>query len=653
MGDLIFCRFAECGGIMDNSIKSDLLLVGIKAAYMLSTDEDNFLVYEHVGNYLYTELCQYYGIDLLYLYVIDEKGESFQQEVICDKFSTIQGYDLIPVEQYKTRDIITEIAKSEDEVFVYTIFPLYYKDQVIGLMELHSIKELEEDFKQSISQLCDTLTVGIRNRILTRAGLQQKQSIDMIIEVTKYLHVITDVDKLVENFARLVVKYMQFDRVTLFMFDENDKVAFGKCIDYRDRVHEITDIPELPELDGKPKPLSGLSGYWFPLATNTRKVGIALFDNIYSCVPFPEWTNDVLLSLCNQFAVAVENIDLFKRVQYTARRDKLTKLYNRAYLEEIMGELEHHLLLSIIFGDVNGLKITNDVFGHLVGDKILVGIAETLQSVCDDNAVIARWGGDEFIIILPHTSYEATGAICNKIGQACEKASVYAVPISITLGYETKNSEQDDITSVLKKAEDMMYYNKQIEREQFNFNFIESLKKFLNSRCDEGDTHIEALTNLAFKFGIIIGLSDFEKNNLKCLCEFHDIGKIGVSRNIIMKEDKLSLAEWDIMKKHSSTGSRIAHSFPGLKLIEDEILSHHERWDGTGYPDGKRALEIPKLSRIFAILDAYVVMTQGRPYKKAISHEEAINEIEAGAGTQFDPSLARLFVRAFRDGLGY
>lgn len=637
---------------MEDTLTKDLLSVGIQAASMLSTDEDNFLVYEHVGNYLYNELSKLNQIYLINLYVIDERGEFFQQEVTCDQYGLMQGYDVIPVEHFIDLSITTEEIKTESNELIYTTIPLAYKNKAIGILELHS-HDLTETFIEGLKKLCTALALGVNNRLLTIGNLLQKQSIDMITDVTKSLNIITEVDDLILSFSRTIVNYMLFDRVTIFLYGDKNEIISGRCIDYKGQELSVKYFPQLPDIDDKPTLLSGLSGCWFPLSTSTKKVGVVLFDNIYSSGPFPEWNNDILLTLCNQFAIAVENIYLFKRVQHTARRDKLTNLYNRAYLEEMMDELSSHMPVSIIIGDVNGLKVTNDVFGHLEGDKILLEISNILQSICAQDAIIARWGGDEFLAILPNTGNEAAGITCNNIQNACEKETSHVIPISITLGYETRVTDKDDMVTVLKKAEDMMYYNKQIEREQFNANFVESIKSRLINHCDEGKAHIDALMNLAFKFGIILGLSEYERKNLNTLCLFHDIGKIVIDEDILKTDRELTSQEWEIITKHSTMGSRIAHTFPELKLIEDEILCHHEHWDGTGYPNGKRTLEIPKLSRIFAIFDAYAVMTQGRPYQKAYTHEAAIKEIEAKAGIQFDPSLARLFVKSFKDGIGY
>jgi HD-GYP domain-containing protein (c-di-GMP phosphodiesterase class II) len=124
----------------------------------------------------------------------------------------------------------------------------------------------------------------------------------------------------------------------------------------------------------------------------------------------------------------------------------------------------------------------------------------------------------------------------------------------------------------------------------------------------------------------------------------HDIGKIGIDNSILNKPGKLSKNEWEIMKKHSEIGYRIAMSSPELEPIAEYILAHHERWDGNGYPQGLKGEEIPLLSRILAVVDSYDAMTEDRVYRKAMTHQAAIEEIKKNAGTQFDPNIAQIFI---------
>ncbi|MGM0653479.1 MAG: HD-GYP domain-containing protein, partial [Bacillota bacterium] len=148
----------------------------------------------------------------------------------------------------------------------------------------------------------------------------------------------------------------------------------------------------------------------------------------------------------------------------------------------------------------------------------------------------------------------------------------------------------------------------------------------------------------AIKIGEKLGLPETELNRLKLLVMLHDIGKINIPREILTKEGSLSPEEWKLVKQHPETGYRIAHTTEEFAHVAEDILAHHERWDGTGYPNGLKKEKIPLLARITAVADAYEVMTNGRPYKEPMTKEEIVKEVKRCAGKQFDPELVEIFL---------
>ncbi len=336
-------------------------------------------------------------------------------------------------------------------------------------------------------------------------------------------------------------------------------------------------------------------------------------------------------------------------IKFLNFHDNLTGLYNRAFFEEELRRIDqtNQLPLSLIIGDVNGLKLANDIFGHYSGDKLLIKIANILTEVCNPNNIIARWGGDEFAVILPRTSNQAALEVCEQIKRRCGREPKEPLQLSIALGTSTKESSAQDINLVLKDAEDLMYRHKLLEGKSVRNSLIASLEKTLFERNLETEEHAQRLLNIASKLAAAMGLSSSETDELKLLAILHDIGKIGVPDGILLKPGGLTPEEWREMQKHPEIGCRIAQSSPELSHIADLILSHHERWDGTGYPRGLQGDQIPKLARIISIIDTYDVMTHSRPYKEAVSHEEAIKEIIRCSGRQFDPEITQVFVRIF------
>jgi HD-GYP domain-containing protein (c-di-GMP phosphodiesterase class II) len=153
------------------------------------------------------------------------------------------------------------------------------------------------------------------------------------------------------------------------------------------------------------------------------------------------------------------------------------------------------------------------------------------------------------------------------------------------------------------------------------------------------------MTKIAFDFAQTLNLSNSDQNRLTVLATLHDIGKINIDEKILMKNGSLNDEEWTAVKKHSEYGYKIAKSSEEFAEVADDILSHHEKWDGSGYPNGLKGEDIPYLARIISIIDAYDVMTNDRPYSKAISNKEALKEIKRCAGSQFDPNLAEVFIQ--------
>jgi diguanylate cyclase (GGDEF)-like protein/putative nucleotidyltransferase with HDIG domain len=380
--------------------------------------------------------------------------------------------------------------------------------------------------------------------------------------------------------------------------------------------------------------------FGFYIFGNTKEKGICDSKKIEYINIFTEVINRAI----------AKNLDE-KKIEMLTYYDSLTGLYNRRFFEEEMKRLDtvRNLPFSILIADLNGLKIINDSYGHEKGDQILVQAAQILKESLREEDILARQGGDEFAVLLPNTKAKAAERIEKRIKEKCKKTNNNPLPVSIALGTATKEHAEQDIEEVLKKADDRMYKNKLSESRSSKSNIVQGLINILNSKSNETKEHSLRMTKIAFDFAQKLNLSNSDQNRLSVLATLHDIGKINIDEKILKKNGSLNEEEWAAVKKHSEYGYKIAKSSEEFAEVADEILAHHERWDGSGYPNRLQGEEIPYLARIITLVDAYDVMTNDRPYKKAVSEKEALQEIKACAGSQFDPNLVESFIEIIKD----
>lgn len=371
--------------------------------------------------------------------------------------------------------------------------------------------------------------------------------------------------------------------------------------------------------------------------------------NVWHTMALHKKNNNWLITQIHMSSPFIEETIFNKTptLRYHSFHDPVTGVYNRLFFELEVERLDtvRQLPLSIIIGDVNCLKITNDAFGHQEGDRLLRTISGIMHSVCRKEDIIARWGGDEIVILLPQTPCETARNICDRISQKCLEDDSGVIKPSISLGYATKTNMDQTSKEILREAEEMMYRNKLMEGRNAKSYLITLLKKKLAEHTFETEAHCNRLKCYCELLCSEMKISEGEAETLLKLTLLHDIGEIGVPDTILMKPDALDDIEWTAVKRHPEIGYRIISAIPATASIADYIISHHERWDGSGYPQGLKGDSIPQVSRIFAVIDAYESMINDRPYRKAMSTDSALSEIDRCIGTQFDPQCVQEFLR--------
>ena len=332
-----------------------------------------------------------------------------------------------------------------------------------------------------------------------------------------------------------------------------------------------------------------------------------------------------------------------KHVSFT---DTLTGLYNRTYFEEKAKELlsEEYLPVGVIMGDANGLKLVNDTLGHSEGDELLKLIAQVLSDVCNEGQLIFRTGGDEYVILITNTTDYECENIIKRIFKQCKNYKHDLIDVSISLGASITDNMNKSIYDALKEAEDKVYRQKLLQKNSFNSSVMYSLQAGLQTKSLETEEHTERVVNHSLVIGERLSLPMSVMDELTIVAKLHDIGKIGISEEILLKAGNLTDEEFEVVKTHTEKGYRIVKASNQLDNIAKGVLTHHERWDGNGYPLRLKGEGIPLISRIVSIADAYDSMTNNNLYKKVFSKDDAIEELQRCSGKQFDPDIVRIFV---------
>ncbi|MBN2268390.1 MAG: PocR ligand-binding domain-containing protein [Acholeplasmataceae bacterium] len=338
-------------------------------------------------------------------------------------------------------------------------------------------------------------------------------------------------------------------------------------------------------------------------------------------------------------------------ILYTSNHDYLTGLPNRKYFEEKLLELDHeeYYPLTVAMIDLDGLKLINDAYGHDLGDTVLIKVSNILTKHIRKDDFVARIGGDEFVMICPNTNEKEFEIIRNSISSGNLSFEYHDFKFSISIGHDVKINSSINIKDVLKNAEDRMYANKILHGQSARNETIMTLFETLKEKYEEEKLHSSRVSDYCKMMGEKLYLSEDQTKELEFAGLMHDIGKITIPDRILDKPGKLTDEEWVIMKTHTINGYHILRSADKYSKLAEYALTHHERWDGKGYPNGLKEEEIPLFSRVICICDAYEAMTADRPYRKALDYKVAISELNRCAGSQFDKELVGIFIKAITE----
>jgi len=377
--------------------------------------------------------------------------------------------------------------------------------------------------------------------------------------------------------------------------------------------------------------------------------------------------------------VRLEQSHIDELVNY-ANIDGLTGIYNHRYFYEAIEGLfgqnkKNHTQLSLLMLDLDYFKKYNDIYGHSQGDELLKEITGVLRETIRENDILCRYGGDEFCVILPETDKDEALIIADRLRKAvCEydylgKENMNNKMMTASVGVSTYSSQMESYLDLIENADMALYRAKFLRRNKVevyssifdhiiekepNENLLEEIKPLktlmtvINSRDTYTFNHVERVFNYCRIIAEHLELSPEDKRSLLFGAYLHDLGKINISKETLIANTKLSNIQWEELRKHPQDSADIVSQIKGFEEIVPIVLQHHEKYDGTGYPQGLIGDEINYLARILTVADSFDAMTNQRPYQKTKSFDEAFEEIERCKGTHFDPVIADKFMEALK-----
>jgi len=378
--------------------------------------------------------------------------------------------------------------------------------------------------------------------------------------------------------------------------------------------------------------------------------------------------------------------ELHRLAKERANTDGLTGLKNHGHFQRrLQKEVEraerYGRSLSLVMIDLDNFKLVNDKFGHQKGDAILKQVGRILSTEIREIDYAARYGGEEFAVIMPEITgpeaVEAADRLRRKFEQLYKKVEIPEYHTAASFGVADFPACAQDNNSLIAAADGALLFAKRqgrnrvayfrdLSQAELSSDDIDSLNhrlegtgfhtiRVLAAAVDARDQYDDGRNDMSRVAAALAGklnFSDDQREALELASRLHDIGKIGIPREILQKKEKLRPEEVELLRKHPQVGEQMLKEAAQIKDLISAVLYHHERWDGKGYPEGLRSDDIPILARVVGILDAYRAMLSDRPYRKALSVDAAIEELRKGAGSQFDPNLVELFTQCVRESNG-
>ncbi len=588
-----------------------------------------------------------------------------------------------------------EIKSNEIELFV----PLISRDSLIGILVVdkrQSGRYSLEDFNL-LEEVTNRVAVSMEKEYLREQLREREEELSVINRSSTIIASSLDIQGIYDSFINEIKEAVDVSWAAITLIEGDDlrflaiSSEIGSAWQVGERIPiEGTAIEQVathrksiiePDLSQESRFPTGKyylehgvrSIIYLPLVVKDKTIGSLI---VASCNPNAYRQRQIILleQLAAQIAMPIENSRLYAEVEQKARIDGLTGLLNRRSLDELIaGEIGRNSryggIFSLIILDLDSFKAFNDNYGHLAGDKLLRQIGSILKGAIRSADQAFRYGGDEFAILLPQTTmesaYDAAERVRHRIALEVDAGDI---TITASLGLASWPIDGIGSNEIVATADTALYHAKRnggnqsqhysrallppddtmVDRQSNEdsevLNTIYALAATVDARDHYTRGHSKKVNEYAVALAEALNLKPSEINQLSSCAFLHDIGKIGISDEILNKPGKLTDEEWEAVKGHPQLGAAIVTHASQLAPYLPGILHHHEKYDGSGYPKGLKGTGIPLEARILAIADAFAAMTSERCHSNALSHEQTLEEIKRGAGTQFDPKLVEVFL---------
>jgi diguanylate cyclase (GGDEF)-like protein/putative nucleotidyltransferase with HDIG domain len=612
------------------------------------------------------------------------------------KLLTIQSLDSMPEFYGILEQERKEIKAAEVELFM----PVVSRGKLVSILIL-SKKQSGRYLLEDISLLEDItsrVAVSIERGYLHEEVRQRQEELSVINQLAAIMTSSLDIREIYDNFVKELGKVVDVDlaMIALIEGEEADLLALsaegssawqtGDKLPLKGTATEWVAIHKTPLVEPN---LTEESRFWtvkhhlkqgiqsmvfFPLIVNDKVIG-SLGLGSHHPNAYSQSQVQLLAQLASRIATPIENARLYAEAEQRARIDQLTGLWNRRHLEErIQVEIGRHSryggTFSLIILDLDFFKAFNDSYGHLAGDRLLKQLGTIMKDTLRATDEAFRYGGDEFAILLPQTTLRDAYEVAERVrDRVASEIKVDGVSVTASFGLASWPVDGVRINEVISAADIALYYAKQsggnqshaiseilipspkppakLEVEQQDrsaFNLICALAAAVDAKDHYAYKHSQKVREYAVALAKSMELAPADIARLSTCALLHDIGKIGISDEILNKAGKLTMEEWEVIRSHPQLGADIVSNVPELASCLAGILYHHEHYDGSGYPAGLKGEAIPLDARLLGIVDAFAAMTSARPYRAALSCEEAVEELKRGAGKQFDPNLVKAFL---------